>query len=88
MKQPEKLAPRHISRKDTTPMTIITMMITGIPTSVDGELKMIDAEVTVDFALIAADCLGGPSFGKLKRKATRMGGAIAVKVVNVRKKNI
>jgi hypothetical protein len=77
-----------MTRKGTKPMTIITMMITGIPASVDGELKLIDAEVTVDFALIAADCLSGSSFGKLKRKATRMGGAISVKATNVRKSTI
>lgn len=71
-----------------TPKSIVTMTITGIPTNVNGDMHLVDAEVTVDFALIAVDCLGGTNFGKLKRKATRMGGAITAKVTNVRKSHI
>jgi hypothetical protein len=82
------LAPRNMTKRGTTPMTVITMMITGIPARLDGALHMVDAEVTVDFALIAAECLSGPSFGKIKRRATRMGGAIAVKAVKVVKSRI
>lgn len=65
--------------------SIMTVTINGIPTSVDGALSLVDAEVTVDFALIAAECLGGATFGKLKKQATRMGGAIVVKATNARK---
>lgn len=63
--------------------THMTVTITGIPISLNGQVALADAVVAVDFAAIAAECVGSAAF-TLKKTATRMRGAIVVKATNVR----
>lgn len=63
--------------------TVVTMTITGVPVSLNGEMSLVDCLVTVDFAQLAAYHACGAAFNKQKR-SRMLGDTIEVRAMNQR----
>jgi hypothetical protein len=65
------------------PRSIVTLTLTGVPVSLNGQLSLADAIVTVDFADLAARRIGN-AVSSPRKTSLMLGGAIVVQATNLR----
>jgi hypothetical protein len=59
------------------------MTITGVPVSINSEMTLVDAIITVDFAELSAQFAGRAACNR-SRSSRQLRGAVGVKVTNQR----